>query len=184
MRSVVVVVALFTVLCVPLYAQDTPAVQIFGGYQLIHDDDLGESAENLNGVMAEIEGNLTPVFGIVGNFGYGFDSTDDFGGDTDFSQLNVMGGPRLSYRSDRFRVFGHALFGLIRSHVSQEVDGVEILDASDNDFGMAFGGGLDISLSDTISIRPVQFDFLEQRLNDDWNSQIRYSAGIVIKLGK
>ena len=56
-----------------------------------------------------------------------------------------------------------------------------------NNFGIAFGGGLDIVVNDTISIRPVQIDLLSSRFSIEeisiWESMVRYSGGIVFKFG-
>ena len=86
-----------------------------------------------------------------------------------------MVGPRMGYRADRVRVFAQALFG-----------GVSF-NPGNNDFGMIFGGGVDMPLNKHISMRVVEFDWLTARntvgLTTNWKNQLRFSSGIVFKFG-
>ncbi|MBN2339057.1 MAG: hypothetical protein JXP48_11010 [Acidobacteria bacterium] len=175
MRKSVLIALL--VLCSPLVlkAQDTPKAEVFGGYQYLYFEE-----EGMNGVTAAVEGNVHPNIGIVGEFGL---ATKSFPGDERFTPVTFMGGPRFSYRGDKFRVFGHALAGGFRYAVSQG-------DASVSEvyFATTLGGGLDVSLSDRISIRPAQVDLINLRVTyedeSNWYGELRYSAGIVFKFGK
>ena len=56
-------------------------------------------------------------------------------------------------------------------------------------FAMAFGGGVDVPVSRTISLRPAEFDYFLTRFTNPFtgtNNQnnFRYSAGIVFTLGR
>jgi hypothetical protein len=155
-------VALFGLFCMPLFAQDVPKAEVFGGYQLLHSDDA-----SVHGFTGAVEGNLNKNFGIVGDFGFGRKDSVNF--------ITFLGGPRANYRADKFRVFGHGLFGMMRMSDSS---------ASDTNFAMAFGGGVDFAANNKISIRPGQLDIMKVKYDGGWSDVIvRYSAGIVFKLG-
>ena len=61
--------------------------------------------------------------------------------------------------------------------------GIVLADVESRDIG----GGVDVVVNDTISIRPAQFDLLMSRFSFEdislWESMFRYSAGIVFKFG-
>ncbi|MBN2318552.1 MAG: outer membrane beta-barrel protein [Acidobacteria bacterium] len=194
MKKLLVAVALFSLFCIPALAQDTPQVEIYGGYGLLHDTGI-----TLHGFQAAVEGNINKNFSIVGEFGYGQkDVTDevnfladlfDIGEgieDANLKSFTFLVGPRVSYRTERVRPFAHVLFGIHRIGGSATVEG-ESGSEYLNNFGIAFGGGLDIVVNDTISIRPVQIDLLSSRFSIEeisiWESMVRYSGGIVIKFG-
>jgi hypothetical protein len=169
MQRVLVVIAICGFLCaMPLFAADDSKAEIFGGYRLVHDEGV-----TLNGFTGALEANVNKAVGIVGDFGYTMKS----GTPNNLNEYTFMGGPRFSYRADKFRVFAHALVG----------DVTVSMGSTKNNFGMAFGGGLDFSATDKISIRPVQFDLMTVRASaagaSSWGNQIRYSAGVVFKLG-
>ena len=161
MKRFLTAIALLGILGLPLYAQDAPKAELFGGYQFIHDSGI-----NLSGFNAAIEGNISKNVGIVGDLTYGRNDT--------FGEFNFLGGPRISYRTDKVRIFGEALLGLVRVGTPGQ---------RDNGFGFAFGGGVDFALNEKVSIRPVRFDFLEGHVKGEWGNQILYSAGIVFKFG-
>jgi opacity protein-like surface antigen len=165
-------VAVALLILVPFVAVAQEAdhkMEVYGGYQLLHDD-----AFNMHGVIGAVEGNVNNVFSLVGEFGYarkGFEGIDE-----SLTMMTFLGGPRVSYRADSFRVFGHVLMG------GNRIDTVDPM----TKFTMAFGGGLDYSLSDAVSIRPTQFDIITLRVGDGfgWENDIRWSAGIVFKFGR
>ena len=168
MKKLLVAVALLSLFSFPVFAQDdAPAFEVFGGYSFINDYNAGETG---HGFAAALEGNATNTFGIVGEFGF-----YDFDGGSVYS---YMFGPRFGYRAEKFRPFAHILFGGVTLSPDEE-------SANENYFSMAFGGGIDINISDRFSIRPAQFDLLTFRYTEDdmsdWINNIRYSAGIVLK---
>ncbi len=181
MKKLSLLVAFAVLVPVALNAQDFPKAEVFGGYRLIHEEDL-----TLHGFGVAVEGNISRNFGIVGDFGLGMKSVTEYGVDVDMKEFTFMGGPRYSYRTDKARVFVHALFGGTRVSGGSDYQGISV-GASSTGFSMAFGGGVDISLSKTISIRPAQLDLLTSRWSimgeSGWGNQLRYSAGVVFKLG-
>jgi opacity protein-like surface antigen len=211
MKRFLVAVALFSLFCLPAMAADAPAFEIFGGYSLIHsmdNDKLDLSSQTANGFLAAAEINVHRNFGIVGEFGF-YQNTEsgtgtfngyimpeaiayDYGWEEKTRHYPILFGPRVSYRGDNFRIFGHYLLGFAKTTWDykywEEGEGYyeETGSEGDTNFAQAVGGGVDISLSQTFSIRPVQFDWISIRVSDGdstWINGIRYSGGIVIKLG-
>lgn len=180
MKKLLIALALCSLFCIPALAQDTPAVEIFGGYQMLrHPGGDGYDSYILNGFLASVEGNLTPYFGVVGEFGYNRKSWD---GATE-SFATYLFGPRFGYRAGNFRVFGHYLLG--GSHYSYEIS-PELYESSGtaNNFTQAIGGGVDISLGKHFAIRPAQIDMVSIKWSDldgGWENHFRYSVGAVIK---
>ena len=61
---------------------------------------------------------------------------------------------------------------------SDEILGVT---ASENTFALALGGGIDAGLSDSISFRVAQVDYLLTRFGDQSQNNVRISTGIVLR---
>jgi hypothetical protein len=157
MKKLLLATALLGVFCLPLCAADAPKAEVFGGYQFIRFNEI-----NISGFNASVAGNINNTVAIVGDFGFG--KKDDYKG------YSFTGGPQLSYRADKFRVFGHFLGG-----------GMRVVDQTG--LAMIFGGGVDFKVANKIYIRPAQIDLVEYRLNKVWDHQVRYSAGVVFALG-
>lgn len=166
MKKLLVAVALFSLLALPAFAQETPAFEVFGGYSL---QNIREGVnETGHGFALAGEGNLSDMFGIVGEFGF-----YDYDGGKAYT---FMAGPRVGYRAEKIRPFAHILFG----GTNFKEDNA----SGDTYFSLSVGGGLDVVVNEMISIRPVQFDYSPIRVTDGDYSQymntIRYSAGVVL----
>jgi opacity protein-like surface antigen len=175
MKRILLVIAV--ICCLPacsIFAQSVSKAEFYGGYQLLHD-----SGMNVNGFLVGIEGNLNKSLGVVGEFGYARKGISSFGVDVTATGVTFLAGPRLSYRADKFRVFGEFLAGL--NHAKGTVSGFG--SSSANGFAIAIGGGLDFAVTPSINIRPVQFDWMDTHISGGWGSNIRYSAGVVFKFG-
>jgi len=80
------------------------------------------------------------------------------------SSYSYLFGPVLFEITGRYKPFAHALFGENRvgtnlSNVKLSGIGAPGLTASDTAFAMAFGGGVDIRISERIAIRAGQVDY-------------------------
>jgi hypothetical protein len=180
MKKLLVVLALFSLFCIPALAE-TPAGEVYGGYQLFHHPgDDGSDGVNYHGFLASGEYNITSYLGAVGEFGY---VQHTFEGDSEAEKFTTfLFGPRVSYRMDKARLFAHFLLGVGRFSFAGE---------SASNYTHAIGGGVDIALNDTISIRPAQLDLVQIRWTEDfdgesfseWFNHLRYSGGVVIKFG-
>jgi Outer membrane protein beta-barrel domain len=182
---------LLSFFCLPALAEDAPKAEIFGGYQLLRhgsgtDGEDAYDSFNYNGFLTAVEGNVKPYFGIVGEFGYVRKTWDDSYGSYKEKVSSFLFGPRFGYRAGKVRVFGHYLLGATRfawDETYTEGSG----SGSDSNFSQAIGGGLDIAVNKTISIRPAQLDLVSVRWSEgassSWENLLRYSAGVVIKFG-
>lgn len=169
------------------YAEDdNPRTEVFGGYSYVRAEEGG----NLNGWNASVAGNITRYFGVVGDVS-GHYANGSF---LDGHAYTFLGGPQFSFRTTGMTPFAHALFGVTR--VSRGVGFLGVnFGASETDLAMAFGGGLDINLSDRIAIRAIQADYFPVRsggnilnrfnlpfsFGSDFVNNFRVAAGIVIK---
>jgi len=90
-----------------------------------------------------------------------------------------MAGPRISFRGQKFTVFGQALAGGVRANSNS---GFNI----GNGFAGSAGGGVDVRITRRFSWRILQTDYMLTRVpNGSTNIQnnIRFTTGIVMRLG-
>lgn len=119
-----------------------------------------------------------------GSFGLVVDASLHFGSSegTDLREMNLLAGPRFAFnRGGSTSLFLHALFGLRRDTASVPILNVTLSD-SDNRFGMAFGGGVDVRLSVRWALR-VHGDYLYSKAQGATADGVRVSAGAVYRFG-
>jgi hypothetical protein len=113
--------------------------------------------------------------------------------------FSYLFGPQIRIPAGKARPYFHALFGGAHTSVFANAESAcsgvcqPIAPAagsakpSQNAFGMAFGGGLDIPVGHVVGIRVAQVDYLMTRFSNRFatNNQnnFRYSAGIVFNFG-
>jgi hypothetical protein len=165
---------------------------------------------SLNGGGGGIVYNFNRYFGIKGDLqGYG-STTSTFNnvvvthpdGTTTVipfvsAQGNLftyMGGPQLRLPTHTIKPFAEFLFG--GAHTNLYTNLVKASGATvgpnNNAFAMAVGGGFDIRLSKTISLRPFQMDYLLTRFGNSLiqggakqnQNNFRYAGGIVFTFGE
>jgi opacity protein-like surface antigen len=193
--------------CLPLVAfaqEEAPKVEISGGYSFLRldggdaPDGATSSSLKMNGFNVSLAGNITKRIGIVGEFSRGAksDSASNILGPIpvdipiDLSQIDLkirvstfLFGPRVTLYRGKAEPFVHALFGGAR--VSAEASGFDASgEESASAFAYALGGGLDIKVHKNLAIRVAQLDYLGTRSEGEGLSNFRYSAGVVIRLGK
>lgn len=135
---------------------------------------------NLNGWNLSFAGNFSSWFGVVADFGGHYGTPQFLGTDVTTRVHSFLFGPRLSVRKhERITPFVHALFG--GAHWKATVAGVS---DSDQGFAMAFGGGIDVKLTEQVHVRIVQADYLRTNLFDEHQNNFRYSGGLVFRFGK
>jgi len=158
-------------------AQDVPIAEIYLGYAYARCDSQEEDFScNLNGWNGSVSFSANKHVGVVLDFGGYYGTMDD---SLDVNMHSVMIGPKFTFRRERVTPFIQALVGLAHPNVKM---GPEIV-LKENDFGMAFGGGVDIDVTDLIAVRPVQVDYFVIKSGSDMLDNFRYSGGIVFKLG-
>jgi hypothetical protein len=152
-------------------AQETPKIEIFGGYSHLFAD-LNHSSFNLNGVHVSAAENYNSWFGGVLDFSSHFGSTNG----VNINAQSIMYGPRFAYRKSRFVTPSvHALFGAIRG--SAGFDGIS---KANYRFNMGLGGEIDLRINDKVAFRLVQADYMPTlNLRQD---NIRVSTGFVFRI--
>ena len=162
-RLVMVFTAVMALIPASLFAQ---GAEVFGGFSVLTIKSGGTRTTPL-GWQASVAGNVTDMFQLVGDVGGQYKDGS--------SIYQYMAGPRVRSGLDNASVFAHALFG------GSRVGGGG---ASQNGFTMGFGGGVDVSAGDKLSIRVVQADWLPSRFSGTWiKNQIRFGFGVVYKIG-
>lgn len=169
----------------PSFGSDVPLAELFGGYSYLSADadieGLG-SRTAFHGWNASAAVNVNRWFGLEADFGghYKRDCAGTSG--LTCKQLTFMGGPRVSYREGKVIAFGHGLFGM--GNLNASLLGVG---SSETKLAWAAGGGFELAISEHVSVRVGQVDYLLTRYTQTGATQqnhIRLSAGVVFKLGR
>lgn len=183
----------------PAFAQGPKRWEVFGGYSHAHVDISTDvpfsdpSHVGLNGFNLAFAGHFNRWIGIVSDFG-GYYTTQP----VTFTQPGtnqrvtedvkthvymLLFGPQVRIPLGRVTPFGRAMVGLF--HTSEEAAITTTVKDMDNDRGIAFGGGVDVTATEKIAVRAFQMDYVRSYLTpvgsqDNW----RISFGIVCGLGK
>jgi opacity protein-like surface antigen len=118
--------------------------------------------------------------------------TSTFSFDADSSLYNVLGGVQLKDNSSDAKVkpFAHALVGAgigrikvknVNCPAGSNCSFLTANDESETGLAGAFGGGLDIKLSNRIDLRAVQVDYNPIRFDGGTQHNIRIGIGLVFK---
>lgn len=170
MRKLICVAAVLFLLALPIFAQDAPKAEFFGGYQYTRvNPGSGLSGLNYNGWNAAVTGFMgsSKTFGITGDISGAYKKI----GGVSTSDHFFLFGPTIKGHGS-ISPFAHTLFGL--SHASGG-------GASDNAFAWALGAGLDVKVASHVDVRLGQFDYLMTRHASETQNNFRYSAGIVFR---
>jgi hypothetical protein len=149
------------------------------------------SSFSLNGGGGAFSYFFTDLIGVKAEFeGYGSTTRTLVATGTNV-QANLFTwnvGPVLKYRQGKFQPFGEVLFGLAHSNAYVNLcnaSGTCVGSPSNNAFDFIIGGGLDIRVTKSISIRPAEVDFVLTRFGNNFTggnnnqSNFRYQAGVV-----
>ena len=169
MRKTIFVIVVLLALGSAVMAE--PKAELFGGYQYTRvNPGSGISGENFNGWNAALTGFVNNRLGITGDFSGAYKTIS--GESIKFHTF--MGGPTLApAHGQKFSPFVHALFGVVHGST---------VGFSENSFGMALGGGVDVGTGrGHLAIRLVQADYLMSRFNSSTQNNARISAGVVIR---
>ncbi len=184
-------------------AQDVPRADLFLGYSFLR----ANSARNIpaftaNGGLGSFGVNLNNHIGFEFEFG-GFHNGNIHNVQFDTTMMTYLFGPRFSLgRSRRVDPYLHTLFGGIHLTTSLPVTVAATptsaatttrIAASQDNFAMALGGGLDVKMNRHMTLRPIQLDYVMTRLEDFGQSGIpsqnrnqhnlRYAAGLMFTFG-
>ena len=183
------------------HAQNAPAGEFSAGWRLLTLPDVptpnvpkGETQTLPLGWYADVAGNLTRTFAVVGEVGGNYKSVDEtttlfgttFNIDVDVDMHTFMGGVRFNARQNAaFTPYAQALFGLARGtvHVKGRVTVAGTTSTtvdqsvSDNDFAFDADGGVNFRLSDALAAR-VSAGYLRVGGSDGGNA-FRFGVGVV-----
>ena len=202
-------------LAVAALAQEYPKAELALDYSYMHfaPSQAFTNNKSLNGGGGAFVWNFTEHIGVKMDLqGYG-SFTDTFhipagtpglpagaNGSVSGNLFTYLFGPQLKFRKQRFEILTDTLIGAAHSNVygtafktlCQPIAGgcgPNRSSPSNNGWAVLLGGGVDIPINHTFSIRPAQLDYLLTRFgnffteaNANQNS-FRYSAGVVINFG-
>jgi opacity protein-like surface antigen len=180
---------LFAVVSAPkAYSQ----VELFGGYSHLS---LGGAPSNIGSSSNGWEGDA--YVHLLGPWGVEADYSNHYGVSP---QLPVSGGiyyvpgftqlygPRFTLALPRIHPYVHALFGTVHGDAGAFIPGPVPIglaqDITQNAFGMAFGGGLNVKATRHIWLRLVQVDYLRAQFTNNTQNDVRVSAGIIFRFGQ
>ncbi len=191
MRKLLFSLVVTLLLAVPAMAQNSAGGQVFGGFSYTNIDSLNR--EGSYGFQASYSHSLSDKYSIVADFGGQFgslDFSDPLLGtfSLDFQNYEYLFGPQFDRRRGKYNTFVHALVGFATVRTSATtitILGIPVPIPSTSETGLAFGfgGGFDVDLSERVSFRVVQIDYIPSNIADAWTHNIRLGVGLVFKLG-
>lgn len=178
------------------HAQTAPSAEFSAGWRLLNIPDAGIGSESETmplGWYADVAGNLTRTFAVVGEVGGNYKDFDEtltqlginVNVDANFNVHTFMGGVRFSARQNpAFTPYVQALFGLARATGKVEgqatVAGRTITinqSVSDSDFAFDADGGVNFKFIDACALR-VSAGYLRVGTSDGGNA-FRFGVGVV-----
>ncbi len=96
----------------------------------------------------------------------------------DFDVQTYLFGPRFSYRANKITPFVRVLFGKV------VFDALPVENVSKSYFGLALGGGCDISIVRHLAVRVIQADYLKADYPGTFQSSpnnLKLSTGAVVR---
>ncbi|MGD1095677.1 MAG: outer membrane beta-barrel protein [Bryobacteraceae bacterium] len=180
MKSVRLLLVVFLASAAVMSAQEvsTPAWEVGMNYSWLHVTSANYDYQRTgNGGSGYLEYNVNSMLGLVGDFG-GYANTRTGIDDT---LLTYLFGPRFNWRHGRLTPYVQFLFGGASAWIGPT-------STTQNAFATAAGGGLDYNLSNRIAIKPIQVEYVMTQLSSangfgDHQNDLRYSAGVVLRLG-
>ena len=164
-------------LSVPVFAQG-PRAEVSGGYSFVRDQEI---EMNFQGWLASVTGNYNKWFGIEGEVGGNYNTTQVRGTNIDMSIHSFAGGPHFSSRMSNglgVAPFGHVLVGA--AHASASFFG---LGGSTTHFLLEPGGGINYWFRNNLGIR-LGGDYRRIFSDNGDTNQFRFHAGVVFGLGR
>jgi hypothetical protein len=159
LRKVLLMLGLLVLASLPARAQDK--AELFGGFSYLRFNT--SPGANLDGWEISGQYKFRDWLGGVGDFAGHYGSGA--------STYTYLFGPQISLPS-RVSPFGHLLIG--GAHFGAGGFGV-------GSFSLALGGGVDVGITDRISWRTVQLDYLLTQFGGASQNSFRLSTGVVFK---
>jgi hypothetical protein len=165
-------------------------VELFGGYSHLG---LNNAPSNIGSSSNGWEGSA--YLHLLGPWGAEADFSNHYGvspalpsnGSTYFvPQFMELYGPRFTLALPRIHPFVHALFGTVHgvATVPSPAPLVGTTKVTDNAFGLAFGGGLNVKATRHVWLRLIQVDYIRSQFSNGGQNETRISAGLVFRFGQ
>ncbi len=168
---------------------ETPKLEVGVNYTYMRVNPGGVlNSYNENGGSAYAEYNFNKVFGLVADLGGTYTGTVN-GFPLDSTTFDYLFGPRFNLRHSRYTFYVQTLVGGERlSNGLNPGAAFPFLPGSQNNFAAALGGGVDVTLTDHIAVKPIQVEYLMSEVSPAGplnfvQNNLRYSAGLVFRLG-
>lgn len=147
----------------PAMAQDHSKVEVFGGYQFTHLGSGISPVVTANGWDSSFTFNINNTVGLTGDFSGAYQTVSGSfigaSGSYPGRYYTYAGGPAFSFNSQgKVKPFLHVLVGAVRVSSSASAGGVTV-SASKTGLASIFGGGVDLKLNKSVSLRLVQVDW-------------------------
>ena len=176
MRRFLIAALFASVSFAPMRAQETPPMQVYGGYSLetLRSPDGGCS--RYSGWSASVARRLfwkvSFVADLGGHYGREFEVVDN-------RVHTLLFGPRLTVHDGRIAPFVHVLFGV--SRLTSDSGGPVF---RENAFTLGAGGGVDVRINRRWSVRAFQIDYLRRQFFGEPAGGGRISGGVVFGFGR
>jgi hypothetical protein len=155
-----------------------PGIEVFGGYSHLSFSSSGLGFANwtqMNGWDVAVS-----LPHIYKGLGITADASGNYA--TALEQYNYFIGPQYKWEFNRFRFIAHGLYGRAQTRVRQP--GSTFTEPSDRQRALALGGEVDVPISDRISIRAVQADYVAASAFGANRNSFRLSTGLIVSFGK
>jgi hypothetical protein len=161
----------------------TPVVEVGFNYSYLHLTTAQSGNFNQNGGSGYMEYNLNKVVGLVADFGGYANGRAAVGGNSG-TTFTYLFGPRFNWRKSHMVPYVQFLFG-------GENTGLDGLSGQTtrNGFAASAGGGLDISVTKHIALKPFEVEYITAQIPDvvanrnSFQNDLRYSGGVVFRFG-
>lgn len=180
MRKLMIVCGLLLLWSASARSQEGPGFDISGTYQYVRfNPGDGASGINCQGGSGSFGAYFTSRLGVVGEFG-GCKVTGLPSGAT-AHELDYLFGPRF-YFPTKGRVFPFVQALVGGEQFSAGVDGYG--SGSSSAFAMTVGGGADVTLTQHVSLRAIQVEYLYTHFGGTSQNNVRLQSGIVWRFGR
>lgn len=186
MRNSLLALVFFTLGLVPqLKAQPGPTkLELYAGYDYVRfnvnanvSGQPPSQSLNANGGSGQLIFDLNNWLGLLGNAAGYWATTSTTGG----AAIPYLFGPRFNLRRGKLTPFAQTLFGGVVTSGGIKNGGWQ------NNFAMTAGGGIDIRISEHVSIRPLQAEYFMTKIPDGLNNRqnnFRFSTGVSLLFGR
>jgi len=168
--------------------QQSDLLDLSVGFNYIYLNDQYPETKNLYGLEASAFLNATSWLSVGGEFmaDFGTHSVPSFfrSVDVESQRYVYVFGPRITvWQNSQFRLFAEALAGGVHARAKFTTSYFYKSQAADG-LATALGAGFDWRLTNHLSWRIVQADYLGTNLSNHWQTDFRASSAIVYSFGR